>query len=105
MNGLTKIFILSSAFVITAFAREQKPPITPADHKLTSTPTIEAKAGYFFFASQSMRNVYSNGGFEAQVSASYPIKGVLQIYGSGGFSEVSGKSLHFHEKTTFWRIP
>ncbi len=68
-------------------------------------PRVEMKAGYFFFASQKLRDVYGSGGFEIQASGSYPIKRELHIYGSVGFLEAWGNSTHFDQGTTLWEIP
>lgn len=90
MNWFKKLCI-SAVFILPAFAEENG--------------TVELKAGYLLFGNQRMRNVYNDGSFQVQASFSYPVKGDLEIYGSIGFLEAWGKSVHFDQKTTFWRIP
>ncbi len=68
-------------------------------------PLIELKAGYFFFADGDMRKVYNHGGFDLQLSGSYPIWKWLQIYGSFEYLQANGKSLVFQQKTSIWEIP
>lgn len=67
--------------------------------------SIEGRVGYFVFASDKMRDVYSDGGFEVGVSATYPLCDIWNLYASLGFIEAWGKSPHFREKTTFRQIP
>ena len=66
---------------------------------------VETKAGYFFFTNKKMRDVYKNGGYEIQISGSYPLRGCLDLYGSIGFIDATGRSLNFNQKTDFWQIP
>ena len=68
-------------------------------------PLWEVKGSYFFFASSVMRDIYGSGGFEVQMSGSYPICRGLQIYGSVGFLEAWGQSQNFHQDTSIWQIP
>ncbi len=68
-------------------------------------PLLETKGGYFFFASDKIRTVYPSGGFEFEISGSYPVWKFLHIYGSLGFLEAWGHSKNFHQSTTLWEIP
>ena len=70
-----------------------------------SYPLLEGKVGYFFFASEKMRDVYSNGGFELQWSGSYPVYECLQIYASLGYLQAWGTSESGGQSTTLWQIP
>lgn len=70
-----------------------------------SPPLLEAKGSYFFFTSDKIRKVYPSGGFEVQVSGSYPVWKCLQIYGSLGFLKATGHSINFHQSTSIWEIP
>lgn len=66
---------------------------------------LEMKAGYFFFASSEMRDVYSSGGFALELSGSCPIYNWLQIYGSMGYLQASGTSQGGDQSTTIWQLP
>ena len=68
-------------------------------------PLVEVKGGYFFFTESIMRKVYNEGGFDVQLSGSYPIYKLLHIYGSVEYLEKSGHSLHGHQKTSIWEVP
>jgi hypothetical protein len=68
-------------------------------------PMIEFKAGYFFFAESKMRKIYDDGGFDVQISASYPVWRWLQIYGSVEYLQCRGESLNAHQKTKIWELP
>jgi outer membrane protein W len=74
-----------------------------------SKPIIEAKGGYFFFASSKMRQVY-DAGWDIQLSSSIPVsrpfnKLSLNIYGSIEFLRCSGNSTEEHDKTYIWELP
>lgn len=68
-------------------------------------PTIEVKCGYFFFSDSKMRKIYDRGGWDVQISGSYPIWKWLQVYGSAEYLEKYGKSLHDHQNTTIQEYP
>ena len=68
-------------------------------------PTIEAKAGYFFFWDDKMSDVYDHGGVDLQISATYPVWRWLQVYLSVEGFEKNGRSLKGHQKTRFWGYP
>ena len=65
---------------------------------------LEVKPGYFFFAQQTLRKIY-HGGFEIQGSATYPLYKMIALYGSLGYVQVQGKSLHGDQKTSLFQIP
>ena len=87
-------FALLSLHAVLGFA-EEKPEIPPL---------IEIKASYFFFATSDMNKVYEDGGFQVQLSGSYPVWKILQVYASTGFAETSGHSLSFHQNTYLWQL-
>lgn len=73
-------------------------------------PTIECKAGYFNFSNSKMRKIYNRGGLDLQLCASYPLcpltpEWTLDAYGALEYFQRTGKSLHAHQKTSFWSIP
>lgn len=68
-------------------------------------PLLEVKGGYFVFTDAKMRKIYNQGGFDIQVSGSYPVWSCLEVYGSIGYLKCSGKSLNDHQKTSIWEIP
>ncbi|MDP1608155.1 MAG: hypothetical protein Q8L98_02440 [Chlamydiales bacterium] len=74
-----------------------------------SKPIIEAKGGYFFFASSKMRQVY-DAGWDIQLSSSVPCWNPLEtlslnVYGSVEFLRCSGNSTEEHYKTYIWELP
>lgn len=68
-------------------------------------PLIEAKGAYFFFANEKLRDVYSSGGFQVQISGAYPVYYALEVYGSVGYSQAFGSSTGAGESTTIWQLP
>jgi len=70
-----------------------------------TAPLIDVKGAYFFFSSSEMSDAFRNGGFEVQLSYSYPVWRGLQVYGSVGFLETWGHSQNFHQNTSIWMIP
>lgn len=66
---------------------------------------VEARLGYYLYTDKHMREVYNNGGFEIQLNSAYPLEECLHLYGSIGYQRASGRSNHFHQKTTIWQIP
>lgn len=68
-------------------------------------PYIDAKAGYFFFSSSDMSDVYDHGGIDVQISGAYPLVPFLRIYGSAEYLRKSGHSTVSHDSTTFWAVP
>ncbi len=82
----------------------------PVPKDLNIAPTLEAKAGYFFFVDSTMRDVYNEGGLDLQISGSYPIKKwsprfALDVYGSVEYLERTGSSLNAGQSTSIWEIP
>lgn len=69
---------------------------------------VEVKAGYFFFANSTMRQVYG-GGLDTQLCASYPfwcLNGwTLDAYGAVGYANLSGKSINDNQNTSVWWVP
>lgn len=80
-------------------------PVEPKRSSSKAQPTLEAKAGYFFFTSSKMRKVYNEGGWDVQVSSTYPIWKWLHAYASVEFSERHGRPLHSHNKTWIRQLP
>ncbi len=73
-------------------------------------PLIAAKAGYFFFSNSTMRKVYDNGGWDIQLSASYPIYNLnerlgLNVYAALEYLHCTGKSTQGGQKTILYEIP
>jgi hypothetical protein len=75
------------------------------DHFARVQPSIEAKAGYFFFAASPMTDIYNQGGLDVQLAVAYPIWRGLQIYGSVEYLQKSGHSQLIGEATSIWQIP
>jgi outer membrane protein W len=99
--------IFSSGFVRQAYCENFCQPVQPC---FSVQPLIEAKSGYFFFSGSEMRKVYNHGGWDVQLSSSYPVwdttdKLSLNIYGSVEYFHCSGKSLQGDQKTSVWAIP
>ena len=78
---------------------------SPSVENEKAGPLLELKNGYFFFTDSTMKKVYSNGGWDIQLSGSYPIRKFLQIYGSVEYLQNQGKSLFDHQKTSIYEIP
>ncbi len=75
-----------------------------------SSASVEVKAGYFFFVDSIMRDVYSHGGYDIQLSRFDPFKTwgnqcSLGIYSSVEYLHCDGKSLNDHEHTSIWELP
>lgn len=73
-------------------------------------PLIEAKAGYFFFSGSQMRDVYKHGGWDVQLSSSYPVWSPMEkldfnVYGAVEYFQCQGRSLQGNQSTTLWAIP
>lgn len=66
---------------------------------------IDVKAGYFFFLEHTMNKVYDDGGLDLQLSGSYKIKKWLHLYASAEWTQKTGHSLSFDQKTNLWQIP
>ena len=62
----------------TIITRTNNTPALPFFKR--TPPLLETKASYFFFASSKTNKVYRNGGFQVQLSGSYPIWKELQVY-------------------------
>jgi hypothetical protein len=97
------VFILIAGFILNSFAENQQSSL-PATQCVIQ-PTVEIKGGYFFFSDSKMRKIYNSFGIGVQVSGSYPIWRCLQIYGSVGYIEKTGRSLNGQQKTRIWQIP
>ena len=69
------------------------------------SPYIEAKAGYFFFVTDPMADVYKHGGIDVQLSGAYPLTRYLRIYGSVEYFKRSGYSLAGNQPTSIWAVP
>jgi len=97
---------LSQVSIYQGKKGEQTETVVKNTHHFTKVqPSIEFKAGYFFFASSKMRDVYNQGGIDLQLCGAYPIWKGLEIYGSVEYLERSGHSLSSHRKTSLWEIP
>ncbi len=89
---IKKIYALAIACVI------------PSLYGQISCPWLEIKPGYFFFANHTLAKIY-HGGFEIQGSVSYPLCGMIALYGSLGYLHVKGKSLNGNQKTSISQVP
>jgi len=78
---------------------------SPCQSNYEIQPTIEFKAGYFFFADGKMRKIYNEGGLDLQIAGSYPMWKWMQIYGSVEYIERHGRSLNSRQKTRLWEYP
>jgi outer membrane protein W len=91
-------------------ANPTQPTIDSSDcFHIQSEPILEAKVGYFFFASSKMRQVYE-GGLDVQLSSSTPVwqphrRVHLNVYGSLEFLRSSGHSTEENYKTYVWELP
>jgi hypothetical protein len=65
-------------------------------------PYVEAKAGYFLFASKAVRHVFNHGGIDLQLSGAYPLIPSVRLYGSVEYMKKSG---HGSQKPSFWAVP
>jgi hypothetical protein len=99
------VFFLSSFCPLSATTYLTDATTQTDTYEKISPPYFEVKAGYFFFASHSMRKVYNQGGFDIQVSGAYPMNDYYRIYASAEYLEKSGHSEHAGQKTSFWAIP
>jgi hypothetical protein len=66
---------------------------------------IQAKAGYFFFTSSKMKDVFDKGGIDTQISGAYGFYHWLRVCGSVEYLQKSGYSLNAHQPTSIWEIP
>lgn len=102
------LFAIVFLQVASGFALQKEAPLTQKTSNQQifkqTPPILETKASYFFFASSNMRKVYRDGGFQVQLSSSYPIWRGLQVYGSAGFSEAWGRSLSLRQSTSLWQL-
>lgn len=89
---IKKLYILAIACIVSPL------------HAHTSSTWLEIKPGYFFFSNHTLRKIY-HGGFEIQGSVTYPVYRMLAVYGSLGYIQVKGKSLHAHQKTSVFQVP
>jgi hypothetical protein len=68
-------------------------------------PTIDFKAGYFFFSSSTLRKIYDKGGLDLQLSGTFPIWRWLQVYASAEYITRHGKLLNGGQNTRICEIP
>lgn len=87
-----------------AIPSTQEAPETPAT-PFEIPPTIELKNGYFFFGSHEMREIYNDGGWDIQLTGTYPIWQWLQVYGSVEYLGRRGKSENMGQRTSIWVVP
>lgn len=84
-------------------SNETPSPTTSCESKYK--PMVEFKAGYFFFSSSKLRKIYESGGFDLQLSGSYPVWKWLQVYASAEYLQLDGKLSNNSEKTQLWEVP
>lgn len=68
-------------------------------------PWLEIKPSYYLFSTSPMNDIYNDGGFEIQGSASVPFCNYLDLYGSIGYRKAWGHALSTCEKTSLNVIP
>jgi hypothetical protein len=78
---------------------------TKVHAQICTPPSVEFKAGYFFFADKKMRSVYKDDGLDVQISSSVPLNDCFQLYGSIEYLQKKGYSKGDHQKTTIWQVP
>lgn len=76
-----------------------------AQYAYNLTPWLELKPSYFFFSSCPVKNIYDDGGFEIQGSASIPFCDYVDLYASIGLREAHGHALSSCEKTRLIVLP
>jgi len=98
--------IFLPAVLSFAQQKEDLPALKTSNQQIfkQTPPVLETKASYFFFANSDMNKIYRDGGFQVQLSGSYPIWRGLQVYTSTGFSKAWGYSQSFHQKTSLWQL-
>ncbi len=104
---LTILSILTLSFT-QGFGGSQSrfsPSNTTCSTNKREMPTLEAKLGYFFFSDSKMREIYSDGGLDVQLSGSYPLLRYFHLYGSVEYLEKHGRSLNFNQRTKIWEVP
>jgi outer membrane protein W len=84
--------------------------LTPTPPCSFSQPVFEVKTGYFFFSNSKMRRVYDQGGWDVQLSSSFPVGAPskrlsLHAYAALEYMNYAGRSLEENQKTTLWEIP
>lgn len=77
----------------------------PSVHKPKLQSQLEVKVGYFFFTNSKMRKVYDSGGWDLQLSGSFPVWKWLELYASVEYLEKHGRTLGLHQKTSLWEVP
>jgi hypothetical protein len=70
-----------------------------------TTPWLEIKPSYFFFATSPMKTIYNHGGFEIQGSGSVPVYRWFDFYASLGYRKAWGRALNTCEKTNVYVVP
>lgn len=93
MNMYKKIIVLCGLFSA----------ITVGASDLTSW--LEIKPSYFLFSTPVMSEIYDDGGFQVQGSASIPLCKYLDFYSSFGYRQAWGHALNSEEKTSLTVIP
>jgi len=118
MKKTLAIFILSSLSLYADGFTRHKPgvsrPLLVFNEKLESeksssfsnrSPTIEFKGGYFFFSNSQLRDIYNKGGYDFQLSGTYPLYKWLDLYASIEYLRRHGYSQNGNQATAIWQIP
>ena len=69
------------------------------------TSWFEIKPSYFFFSTAPMNQIYDDGGFQVQGSASIHLCDHLDLYGSVGYRQAWGHALNTSQTTSLTVIP
>ena len=93
------------ACMICSIAQNARSEEIKADIHAKPRPLVEVKAGYFSFTDGSMRQVYDQGGLDLQLSGSYPLYKIFQVYASAEWLEKSGRSLNGYQGTSIRETP
>jgi hypothetical protein len=72
---------------------------------LSALPMVDITFGYLFFGNAKARRVYNTGGENITISGSYPVYDIWHVFGSAGYWERSGRTLHYHHKLRLEAIP
>lgn len=100
-----KNFSLPFLAFLTALSTSGLADDCTSDEECCNRLDLEVKAGYFFFSDSKMRKIYDKGGFDVQLSGSYPLWRCLQLYGSVEYLQCHGRSLADHQKTRIREVP
>lgn len=103
--GMVFLPFIFMTFMLQGWCNNTEGSGTVTSKQTEIRDTLEAKVGYFFFTDSKMRKVYNNGGWDAEVSGTFPIWKWLKGYAGIEYLEKSGRSLNGGQKTSLWMLP